>query len=160
MGRKSKYTEEALSEAVVKSVSFAGVLRELGLEPGGGTQANIANKIRKLGIDHSHFTGQAHLKGKSPSNKLAAEEVFKILPEGSRRLDGRILRRALEEVGTELKCNRCSSGATWQGKFLQLEVNHIDGNAMNCLFDNLELICPNCHSQDSHTSMPHRFRTK
>ena len=159
MGRKSRYTEEELSIAVVKSASFAGVLRELGLEPGGGTQANIANKIRKLGIDHSHFTGQAHLKGKSPSNKLAAEQVFKILPAGSRRLDGRLLRRALEESGVEVKCNRCDL-KTWNGKFLQLEVNHIDGDAMNCLRDNLEFICPNCHSQDLHTSMPHRFRTK
>lgn len=160
MGRKSRYTEEELREAVVKSVSFAGVLRELGLESGGGTQSNIANKIRKLGIDHSHFTGQAHLKGKSPSNKMTAEQVFRILPEGSRRLDARVLRRALEEVGTELKCNQCNLGTTWQGKPLQLEVNHIDGNAMNCLFENLEFICPNCHSQDSHTSMPYKFRDK
>lgn len=159
MGRNARYTEEVLREAVAVSFSFAGVLRELGLEPGGGTQANIANKIRKLGIDHSHFTGQAHLKGKSPSNKLAAEQVFRVLPEGSPRLKALQLRRALEESGVEVKCNRCNL-TTWNGKFLQLEVNHIDGDAMNCLRDNLEFICPNCHSQDSHTSMPHGYRNK
>lgn len=27
-----------------------------------------------------------------------------------------------------------------------LEANHIDGNAANTFEDNLELICPNCHS--------------
>jgi hypothetical protein len=27
-----------------------------------------------------------------------------------------------------------------------LEVNHIDGDAENCKEDNLEIICPNCHS--------------
>lgn len=160
MGRKSSYTEEELSSAVEKSVSFAGVLRELGFEPGGGRQANIANKVRKLGIDHSHFTGQAHLKGKSPSNKLPAEKIFRRLPEGSHRLKANQLRRALEEAGVDLKCNRCPLETTWQGKFLQLEVNHIDGDAMNCLFENLEFICPNCHAQDSHSNLPLRYRNK
>lgn len=159
MGRNSKYTEEELREAVAVSLSFAGVLRELGLEPGGGTQANIANRIRKLGIDYSHFTGQAHLKGKSPSNKLAADQVFRILPEGSPRLKTAQLRRALEESGVEVKCNRCNL-TTWNGMFLQLEVNHIDGNAMNCLKENLEFICPNCHSQETDTNRPHKRKTK
>jgi len=27
-----------------------------------------------------------------------------------------------------------------------VEVNHIDGNAENCKEDNLEVLCPNCHS--------------
>lgn len=158
MGRKSRYTEEELSLAVAKSVSFAGVLRELGLEPGGGTQANIASKIRKLGIDHSHFTGQAHLKGKAPSNKLGADKVFRVLAEGSRRLDGKMLRRALEEVGVVKKCNRCPQGETWNGKFLQLEINHIDGNYLNCLRENLEFICPNCHSQDTYSHKTYKSR--
>lgn len=29
---------------------------------------------------------------------------------------------------------------------IPLEVNHIDGDATNCQEENLELICPNCHS--------------
>jgi len=28
-----------------------------------------------------------------------------------------------------------------------VEVNHIDGNAENCQEENLEVICPNCHSE-------------
>ncbi len=28
-----------------------------------------------------------------------------------------------------------------------VEINHIDGNAENCLEENLEVICPNCHSE-------------
>lgn len=28
-----------------------------------------------------------------------------------------------------------------------VEINHIDGNAENCLEKNLEVICPNCHSE-------------
>lgn len=35
---------------------------------------------------------------------------------------------------------------------IPLEVNHIDGNAKNNIEENLELLCPNCHS------LTHNFR--
>lgn len=35
----------------------------------------------------------------------------------------------------------------WNGKPLLLEVNHKDGDARNNHPKNLEMICPNCHSQ-------------
>ena len=34
-------------------------------------------------------------------------------------------------------------------KKVPLEVNHIDGNSLNNLEDNLQLLCPNCHSLTS-----------
>jgi len=48
------------------------------------------------------------------------------------------------------KCCRCG----WSRihpitQKVPLEVNHIDGNAKNSKEDNLELICPNCHSLTS-----------
>ena len=43
-------------------------------------------------------------------------------------------------------CNSC--GITeHNGKYIVLEVSHIDGNAYNNFPTNLELLCPNCHSQ-------------
>ena len=33
------------------------------------------------------------------------------------------------------------------GKPISLEVHHIDGNGKNNSLDNLQLLCPNCHSQ-------------
>lgn len=54
-------------------------------------------------------------------------------------------RRLLTDTFGE-KCNCC--GITeWNGKPINLEVNHIDGMAYNNVLDNLELLCPNCHSQ-------------
>lgn len=32
------------------------------------------------------------------------------------------------------------------GKEINLEVHHKDGNHINNSFDNLQLLCPNCHS--------------
>ena len=48
------------------------------------------------------------------------------------------------------KCCRC----TWTEinpytKLIPLEVNHIDGHSSNTIEENLELLCPNCHSLTS-----------
>lgn len=48
----------------------------------------------------------------------------------------------LEQEG---KCNRCGLD-TWQGESLTLELEHKDGNNKNNGRDNLEALCPNCHS--------------
>lgn len=44
------------------------------------------------------------------------------------------------------KCSCCGI-EEWNGKPINLEVNHIDGSAYNNVIENLELLCPNCHSQ-------------
>jgi len=48
------------------------------------------------------------------------------------------------------KCNWCEINT--KTNKIPLEVNHIDGDASNCKEENLELICPNCHS------LTHNFR--
>lgn len=35
----------------------------------------------------------------------------------------------------------------WNGKPLQCQLDHIDGNRYNNNLENLRIICPNCHSQ-------------
>lgn len=47
----------------------------------------------------------------------------------------------------DFKCCKCG----WDEKnpitkTAPLEINHIDGNAENCSRNNLEVLCPNCHS--------------
>jgi len=50
----------------------------------------------------------------------------------------------IEERG--YRCERCEI-EKWQGKRIVMELNHIDGDTGNNRKDNLELLCPNCHSQ-------------
>lgn len=44
------------------------------------------------------------------------------------------------------KCNHCGID-NWNNKPITLELEHKDGNNKNNSRDNLEAICPNCHSQ-------------
>jgi 5-methylcytosine-specific restriction endonuclease McrA len=52
--------------------------------------------------------------------------------------------RVVDEQGG--KCNGCGIG-DWRGRPLVLELEHKDGNNKNDERDNLEALCPNCHSQ-------------
>lgn len=57
---------------------------------------------------------------------------------------GRLKKRiVLEQSG---KCNHCGIDK-WNGKDITLELEHKDGNHSNNNRENLEAICPNCHSQ-------------
>ncbi len=58
-------------------------------------------------------------------------------------IQGKRLRVILEQNG---HCNKC--GITeWNGEIITLEYEHRDGNNANNSRDNVEALCPNCHSQ-------------
>ena len=54
------------------------------------------------------------------------------------------LRRFIMEE-RDSKCEKCG-GAVWFGEPMPLELHHIDGNHKNNDFNNLMLLCPNCHA--------------
>jgi hypothetical protein len=54
--------------------------------------------------------------------------------------------RLLKEKIIENKCFICDI-EEWNGKKLNMELDHIDGNRTNHKLENLRMLCPNCHSQ-------------
>lgn len=60
-------------------------------------------------------------------------------------VSGHVRRFLFEKYGD--RCARCGWAEEHPiTKKIPLEVNHIDGNSANHVEENLELICPNCHS--------------
>jgi hypothetical protein len=143
------YTEERLREAVANSFSYAGVLRYLGLVQAGGTQCHVKRRIKHFGIDTSHFTGKFHNKGKRSLKRLSAAEILTINRLDEYKEKPEYLKRALLEIGREYKCEECGVSDTYNGKPINLEIDHIDGDNRNNLASNLRFLCPNCHSQTS-----------
>jgi hypothetical protein len=142
-----KYTREILEPIVKRSFSYANVLRELGLKQTGGSQSNIKLRIAAEGLDTSHFTGEGWSKGKSPTNRLTADQVLVLRPALSRPDESYRLRRALVEKGVKEICAECGLIPEWNGKFLRLQIDHKNGLRNDNRIDNLRFLCPNCHCQ-------------
>lgn len=147
-----KYSKELLQNAVDKSYSIADVCRELGLKPIGGNYDTITKYCKKFNIDISHFVGQDWKKSplKDPNryklNDMLQQEVnFK-----SSYLKKRLIDAGLKED----KCEICGCTNVWQGKSITLELHHINSDHFDNRLENLQILCPNCHSQQKNHRRP------
>jgi triphosphoribosyl-dephospho-CoA synthetase len=143
MGRNRKYTDKQLREAVRNSISISSVLRQLNLHAGGGTFEFIKNLIKELGLDNSHFKGQAWNEGRFCSKRPLSYYLVENSPcTSSHGLKKRLFREGLKIR----KCEKCRR-ITWNGKLIPLELDHINGNRTDYRWLNLRILCPNCHAQ-------------
>ncbi|WP_431930773.1 HNH endonuclease [Micromonospora sp. RP3T] len=141
-----RYSPELLAATAAQAHSVTEVMRLLGVRISGGSHAHISRQLKRFGVDTSHFTGQAHNKG-GRGVRLPVTALLTNRPEGSRRVAGHRLKRALRAIGLPEECEACGIGATWQGAPLTLHVDHINGDFLDNRPRNLRLLCPNCHSQ-------------
>lgn len=63
---------------------------------------------------------------------------------------GQVIKRRLIDAGLKKDvCEECGLLPTWNDKILTLQLDHIDGNHFNWKLENLQILCPNCHTQTS-----------
>lgn len=125
------YTNEDIINNSKEVKSIAGLIKSLGLKPVGGNYYTMKSKLKQLEIDTSHWTGQAWNKGeqlKDWSNYVKLKHVRKHLIKDRGR-----------------KCERCNL-TKWFDAPIPIHVHHIDGNRTNNKYENLLLVCPNCHA--------------
>lgn len=142
---KYKYTDEQLIEAVKTSLSIAEVCRKLGIKAVGGNYATIHNKINKLNLDTTHFTGKAWNQGLKYKVVVLAKPLQEILKENILYPSYKLKLRLIKEGLKEEKCE-CCGNTEWLGQPIKLELHHINGNHNDNRLENLQLLCPNCHA--------------
>lgn len=142
---KSKYTKELLTLIVKKSNSYADVCRELNIKPSTGAQSYIANKIKEYSIDTSHFTGRAWAKGKKISTN-PGKSLDEICVKNSTYSSSKLLKKLVKEGKKKYQCENCKL-TLWLNKPISLELHHINGCHTDNRLENLQILCPNCHSQ-------------
>lgn len=52
----------------------------------------------------------------------------------------------IKKYSLNRECQICHN-TEWNGKPIPLEWHHIDGNPNNNEFNNIQILCPNCHAQ-------------
>ena len=144
------YTPEQLQKLLDTSYSYANVLSKCGMSERGGNHRTLKRIIKEYGLskDQLNKNRRIFLKecaNKSNKNKRAVclEDVFS---NKKPMLGSRLAKRMIEEGYKEKRCERC--GITdWMGMPITLQLHHKDGNHRNNQLDNLEILCPNCHTQ-------------
>jgi hypothetical protein len=138
-----KVSDEKFTEIVKSSFSIRQVISTLGYIPAGGNYQTMNIRIKKLNLDTSHFHGQSWNKGKKLPNKVDTQDY---LTNKKSIQSFKLRNRLIKDKILEVKCYRCNL-TEWNEEPISLELHHKDGNTSNNNLSNLELLCPNCHSQ-------------
>ena len=76
----------------------------------------------------------------------SATPILELLAAGTYRGRYSLKLRLLREGLKENRCERCGL-SEWRGAPLTLALHHVNGERDDNRLDNLNLLCPNCHSQ-------------
>jgi hypothetical protein len=144
---KYKHSKEELENAVIKSLSIAGVCRELNMKPCGGNYKTLYSKFKEFGIETTHFTGAAWNQGEKFIPFGKTYELIDVLTEYSPYKSSYHLKERLYKEGIKTKqCEKCGI-LDWNGEEIKFELDHVNGVNTDNRIENLKILCPNCHSQ-------------
>lgn len=104
-------------------------------------QETLNHYLKEMGIE---YAGQQNKKGqqKGPNIYKSATEYLGTNKQiTSSELKYKLLRDGLKDY----KCEKCGL-SMWLDEEIPLELHHIDGNHYNNNFENLIILCPNCHA--------------
>lgn len=145
MPKPRKWTVTQLKNAAKQSRSYRQVLQRLGLKEAGGNYEQVKKYVRESGVDVGHFTGKLWNKGLTGLKK-ASLPLQDILVQGSffqsHKLKNRLYKAGLKKPHCEL----CGWHRVSADGRLPLELDHINGDRHDNRLQNLQILCPNCHS--------------
>lgn len=142
-GPKSKYshiTDDQIKDACESFPTMKQAAEYLGMP---GTSFTRWAKI--LGVYKPNQGGKG-VKYKSRSNNsISLNEIL----DGKypTYLTNRLKKRLIKEGIKEDKCESCGLVDIWNGKPITLQLDHINGINYDHRLENLQILCPNCHSQ-------------
>ena len=128
------YTKEQVIEALESSIGLSEAGRKLGCR---GT--TLCTWMKKFNLDWEKYKNVGR-KGRDSTKdrRYTAEQAFQ------KNMPFRYASKYLKEE-REWKCECCGL-SEWQGQKLPLEIHHINGDRWDQRRENLQILCPNCHS--------------
>lgn len=142
------YSKSELQELLDTSNSYADVLRKIGMSQYGNNYETLTKAINTMDLDLTKIAVNRE-KAKSSMFKekvRKAPSLEDIINGNYGKYRSASLRdRLIKEGYKEHRCENCGLD-TWLGEKIPLHLHHVDGNHNNNKLENLQLLCPNCHS--------------
>ena len=137
MKKWEKFSKEEIEQFVKDSKSYAELARKIGYKnagKNGSAYRAVHQMIDVLNLDVSHFIGQGWNKDNFDYSRFVYGKKIKSV----NMIDAIVALRGR-------KCECCGL-EEWMENPIPLEVHHKDGDELNSTLENLQLLCPNCHS--------------
>ena len=131
---KNKISDEKIILIYSKDITLHEAAVKLDM-----TTVSLWRRAKKLGLKWSEKK-----YGLTGGKKIPLEEILQGLHPYYQTF--KLKNRLIQEGIKENKCDKCHI-KEWQGKPLNMQLEHKDGNPHNHKLENLEFLCPNCNSQ-------------
>ncbi len=135
---RKNLTKEQIEKAISESKSMAEAARVLNIN-----YKTLRFNAKKFGLF------EPNQAGKGITKELKSIDATK----RGFHVKNKLWKNGLKDK----KCEICGLTDLWLDKPIVLELHHIDGNRYNNDLTNLQILCPNCHSQ-THNYRRRNFR--
>lgn len=133
---------EIIQKALDESTSYESTLIKLGLFKGSmGTLSSMVKEY-SLSLENMNINKRKYSYGKA--NRIHSNAMF---CENSTVHNHTIKNRIIQDSLIKYECCSCGISSVYNGKELRLELHHINGKRKDNRLENLQFLCPNCHSQ-------------
>ena len=139
-----KYRKDLIQKAVITSNSFTDVANKLNIPNSGGSYQRLKERISQFNISTAHFINQ---KSRIEKLQIWLKANHKVEIKQGVRESRKKLIKLMDDV-PEI-CNNCGL-KNWLNQPIKLHIDHIDGDHGHNVKENLQYLCPNCHTQKTY----------